>query len=188
MYVLLLHGYMPPPPPLLVVLDLNGTILDSTHRARRGVAVDARARAKFVYFRPGMHEFLAWLAEQHAAGLVEIAVWTSNSRDNARAVIETAFTEDQCDRLSFVMCRDDCLTFRDYSSKKPLRKILQRGYAVDRLLIIDDSPEKILHDSILTSSVDCYYQIPTFEASAADDATDNELQKLREEITRRLSE
>lgn len=164
---------------LLVVLDFNGTILDSTHHKRPGITQDCMARFKYVYFRPGMRDFLAWLLSHPR---IDVGVWTSNIAKNAMALVNIAFTDDQQRRLAFVYTRAHCTLFPDYSSTKPMQTIVdQQSYSADRVLVVDDSPEKIEQS---TPPVD-YYHIPTFEAVYAA-PPDNELAKLQTYIERKL--
>ena len=130
------------PPQLLVVLDLNGTILDSTHKRRAGVTHDAMARSKFVYFRPGMKQFLGELFSHPS---IRVAIWTSNIASNANAILEIALTPAQRERLAFVYSREHCIvsTSGDHSSKKPMRKIYDLGFCPERTIIVDDSESKI---------------------------------------------
>lgn len=163
---------------LLVVLDFNGTILDSTHRKRLGVKQDCMARFKFVYFRPGMHQFLMWLFEQPS---ITVGLWTSNIAKNAHALVDLVFTNEQKARIAFVFTRRFCNVFPDYSSTKPMQTILAHQYAAENVIVVDDSPEKIEQS---TPPVD-YYHIPTFEASAPL-KEDNELQRLQQHIQQKL--
>ena len=71
---------MDPERPLLVVLDLNGVLLDRRDRRERAPDVPAAAtiaRTR-VYLRPYVLDFLAWLRER-----VTVAVWTSARGENA---------------------------------------------------------------------------------------------------------
>ena len=168
---------------LLVVLDFNGTILDSTHHQHKGVIHDAMARYKYVYFRPGMQQFISWLMSQPD---VEVALWTSNIAKNANALANIVFTEDHQKKLVFTFAREQCKVFPDYSSQKPMQTIMDRMmvYEHTNIIVVDDSPEKILNSD---PPID-YYQIPTFEASPITLTTDSHLLELQTYIAKRLED
>jgi len=167
---------------LLVVLDFNGTLLDSTHRSRAGVRHDAMARAKYVYFRPHLRDFVAWLM---TVPDIDVGLWTSNIAPNAHALADVVFTPAEKARLAFVFSRTECLVYADYSSQKPVQRLFNTGcYTPSYTIFVDDSPEKILYPK---SSSEFYYRIPTFVASTTAGG-DDALLHLRTEIERRLCE
>ncbi len=162
---------------LLVVLDLNGTILDSTHHRRVGVTEDARARAKYVYYRPHMKSFLQWL---FADPRFQVAVWTSNIAANAQAILDVALTEEQRSRLVFVMSREHCALGPNYTSFKHLDTIYKRGFAPSHVVIVDDSDSKVV-----PPSKDNWIRIEEFEASSISIATDTALIDLQTTLANR---
>lgn len=163
---------------LLVVLDFNGTLVDSTHKRRSGATHDAMARHKYVYFRPGLQEFIDWLM---ACPGVKIAVWTSNIRLNAEALTDIVFGSHR-KQLAFIFSRNECITYPDYSSKKPVHKVFDNtAYGPENTLFVDDSPDKVMH----ADRERFHYQIPEFVAGSTPD-DDAELARLRAEIASRL--
>jgi hypothetical protein len=156
---------------MLIVLDLNGTILDSTHNMRKGVQPHANARKKYVYFRPHMKEFLVALFNHPN---IEVGIWTSNIAANAQAVVETAFTAEQIEKLAFIMSREDCRLGPNYSSFKDMEKVYQRGYLPGNVMIVDDSEDKIF-----PANFPGWISIESFEASPKSLANDNALQTLQ---------
>lgn len=156
----------------LVIFDLNGVLLESTHHKHRAlIPYDAMARKKYVYFRPGVREFLAW-ALHHPA--FDVAIWTSNIRANADALVSLLFTETQKKRLKFVYCRDECKTFPDYSSIKPIERVLALGYSLGSVLFCDDSPEKM---SQLGKR--CVHVVPSYSANDPAQTTEASLEVFR---------
>ena len=155
----------------LIILDLNGTILDSSHEPRPGATPDGRARFKHVYFRPHMKEFIHYLFANFEA----VAVWTSNIEANALALVKLAFGPELIERLLFVFHRDACILGPDYSSQKPLELVWKAfpQYDASNTLIVDDSEKKMV--SIGTG---CHIAIPTFRASSQTMKEDYELKKL----------
>jgi hypothetical protein len=121
---------------VLILLDLNGTLVDSCHHRRVGMRrdPDCKARTKYLYFRPHLRPFLEYLFENF-----EVGVWTSHIRANAEAIVECVFTPEQRTLLKCVMCRENCYVDDndpEHRSYKDMRNI--EGW------IIDNSPEKIL--------------------------------------------
>lgn len=93
----------------LVVLDLNGTLLDAKHQAyqcertgRSWPRYDARTPKghKYIYFRPQMQAFLSWLFQRY-----EVGVWTSCMKHNAWDIVQLAFPRPPL----FVKTREDCI-------------------------------------------------------------------------------
>lgn len=163
----------------LVVLDLNGVLLDSTHQKRLGVAEDARARFKYVYFRPGLKEFLDWL---FALPGVDVGIWTSNKRENADAIVNLILSARQREKLAFVYSRSECVTFPDYSSEKPANRLFALGYDPRRTIFIDDSDDKISHPLKHLF----YHKMPEYVASPITKMADCELLHLKKVISKRF--
>ena len=164
---------------LLVVLDLNGVLLDSTHRARAHVKHDCKARFKYVYFRPGMKDFLDWLFSM--PGQVCVGVWTSNIRPNALVLVGEAFSSEQVERLQFVMSREHCDLGPRFTSFKNLQKIWDLGWPADRVVIVDDSVEKIR-----PSNTGAHCCVPEFLASPQSLQQDNGLDMVKQFVERAL--
>lgn len=127
---------------LLIILDLNGTILDSTHRQRKGCKYDLKARTKYVYFRPGMKEFIEFLKTNSR---FRVAVWTSCIPQNAKAIVEHIFKDVP---LEFCYSRDECdeLSGPGFKTIKNLNKVWDRfpKWNQSNTFIIDDSSEKLV--------------------------------------------
>ncbi len=125
--------------PHLLVLDLDETLLFATQRplARDH---DFVVGPYSVYRRPGLSEFLA-MAFAH----YRVAVWTSSSPAYARGICERIF--DDPAQLAFVWASDRCTMRRDIDADqwvqvKNFAKLRRRGFDLDRVLVVDDSPEK----------------------------------------------
>jgi carboxy-terminal domain RNA polymerase II polypeptide A small phosphatase len=123
----------------LLVLDLDETLIYADERPLAR-AEDFRVPPYFVYLRPGLNEFLCTVAEHF-----DLAVWTSSSPAYARAVCSGVFGERF--PLAFVWASDRCTPTRDFENDcwaqaKRLSKLKRRGCALERVLVVDDSPEK----------------------------------------------
>jgi hypothetical protein len=129
---------MDPTEKTLLVLDLDETLVYSIERQLIREA-DMRAASYYVYFRPGLASFI-----QHVATLFRVAVWTSASRSYALEICSHIFSGVE---LEFLWASERCTIQRDWDSgsvcgAKHLRKLRRKGYSLDRILMVDDSPEK----------------------------------------------
>jgi carboxy-terminal domain RNA polymerase II polypeptide A small phosphatase len=123
----------------LLILDLDETLLYANERPLARPA-NFEVAAYHVYLRPGLEAFLDAMS-----GVFRLAVWTSSSPAYASAICERVFAYRHA--LEFVWARDRCTPERDFildswSHAKRLRKVRRRGYALDHVLMVDDSPEK----------------------------------------------
>lgn len=159
------------PQTLLVVLDLNGTVLESTHKFRRGHVYDARARAKYVYFRPFMHDFFAALFDDPR---IEVAIWSSNKLDNVYATLQTFLSDSQMAQLAFVFSGSECTWRPNYKSVKSLDVLWRNGCCRAHTTIVDDSDDKIE-----PSNSPNWYKIDTFSMLNDDHVTRNDTCLLR---------
>lgn len=144
------------------------------------------ARFKFVYFRPGMREFVAWLISHPR---IDVGVWTSNIAANAMTLVNIVFGDLAERRLKFIYSRDQCVVFSDYSSRKPVDRIFTQfsRYNESNTIFVDDSEDKVSH----ARAHEFHYRIPEFEASHASiviEQRDPQLLRLRRHIERRLAE
>jgi len=124
----------------LLVLDLDETLVWATEEEPE-VAHDFRAFDYFVVKRPHVDVFL-----KSAFQWFSVAVWTSAGEDYARAVVEEVF-EHPSD-LCFVWSSSRCTQRYDrrkaaYYWLKDLKKVKRLGFPLSRILMIDDSPEKL---------------------------------------------
>lgn len=127
------------PNPLLI-LDLDETLIFADERPLGRVA-DFRVGAYHVYRRPYLSEFVAAVSQGY-----ELAVWSSASGDYVREVVENVF--GPANTLRFVWSCDRCTRRYDPERQehfyaKNLAKVRKLGFELERVLIIDDSPEKV---------------------------------------------
>lgn len=131
-------------PRFLVVLDLNGTLLHSAVRPLSAPerAYDVQARKKFLYFRPGLKEFL-----QRLYAMADVGVWTSAIRANADAIVDAVWTACELPPPLFVMSREQCelVPGPGYRSIKDLRMIWRSfpAYSQHNTIILDDTDSKV---------------------------------------------
>jgi len=123
----------------LLILDLDETLLwASEDQPEKGY--DFRAFPYFVTKRPHLDVFLeavlAWF---------DLAVWTSSGEDYAKATVSKLFEDPSS--LNFVWASSRCTQAYDQDTLeayalKDLKKVKRKGYPLERVLLIDDSPEK----------------------------------------------
>lgn len=135
---------MPPVNDKLVVLDIDETLLHASRRSI-GRAEDGMIRRKFAYRRPHCAGFLEFCLSRFPA----VGVWTSSSGKYASEAVDLLLGADR-ERLAFVWTRDRCIrrrrgsgTGRKITWIKDLGKLERRGHSLGKVIVIDDSPEKL---------------------------------------------
>jgi Dullard-like phosphatase family protein len=126
---------------MLLVLDLDETLIYASEQELEGLAWDFRASGYYVYKRPHVDEFLSYCARSFE----EVAVWTSASRGYALQVVARLFGADY--PLSWVWASERCTRRFDpermaYDWVKDLRKIKRKGYDLRQVIGVDDTPQK----------------------------------------------
>lgn len=124
----------------LLVLDLDETLVHAAdHPLVR--AGDFRAGPYHVYRRPHLSEFVAFaLARFH------VGVWTSSGEQYAARVVESIFPPAA---LQFVWASQRCTVARDlqtgeYRTLKKLGKLKRKGYRLEAVIAVDDTPSKYM--------------------------------------------
>lgn len=124
----------------LLILDLDETLVYAAEQPLERT-LECRVGPYFVYRRPGVDVFLDTVSRWF-----EPAIWTSSSCDYAYAMLDTAFPNGP--EWKFVWARERCT--RRYHPElqaeywlKDLQKIRRLGYALERTVMVDDSPEKL---------------------------------------------
>ena len=123
----------------LIILDLDETLLYATVEELDRSA-DFRLEEYHVYLRPHLSEFL-----NLCVGRFDVAVWTASSQDYAEAVVERLF--GSIDTLAFLWARRRCTRRYDWEMHeqywvKDLKKVRLKGYPLERVLVVDDTPRK----------------------------------------------
>ncbi|WP_298903436.1 HAD family hydrolase [uncultured Psychroserpens sp.] len=135
---------------ILLVLDIDETLVHATPKELNRKA-DFKVFDYYVYRRPYLDHFLDQIKDDFL-----IAVWSSASDDYVEEVVDIIFPAEL--KLEFVWGRSRCKPkrflntddFGNYESRymdhynfiKPLKKLKRRGFSLDRMLIIDDTPHK----------------------------------------------
>lgn len=125
-------------PPKLLVLDLDETLIYATQTPLAHPA-DFSVYNYHVYRRPHLAAFIEYVAVNFQVG-----VWTSSGENYAAGVVDALFPHAA---PAFVWSSVRCTLRRDlntdtYHSLKKLEKLKRRGYALESVIFVDDSPEK----------------------------------------------
>lgn len=138
---------------LLLILDLDETLIHAREEPL-GRAADFQVFGYHVYRRPHLERFL-----RECAADFRLAVWSSASDDYVAEVVKRIVPPELS--LEFVWGRSRCTLsldtrrvqeegFMDPSSHfnyaKKLHKLKRRGYRLERVLIVDDTPRKCIHN------------------------------------------
>jgi len=122
---------------LLVIFDLDETLI---HAAEQPLArePDFVVGPFPVYKRPFVEELLVDCTRD-----CTLAVWTSATRGYAEAILERILPEEV--RLAFVWTQERCTRRylpeeQGYGWIKDLKKVRKRGFALERVLMVDDIP------------------------------------------------
>jgi RNA polymerase II subunit A small phosphatase-like protein len=137
----------------LLILDLDETLIHA-RETPLDRAEDFRVFNYFVYVRPHLERFLT-----ECAARFRLAVWSSASDDYAAEVARRIFPPTL--GPEFVWGRSRCTYSADtrrvqeegyldpgshYNYVKKLHKLKRKGYRLERILIVDDTPAKCIHN------------------------------------------
>ena len=145
----------------LIVFDLDETLVHATE-APLPHPHDFRAGAYFVHVRPFAPELVAFCASR-----CDVGVWSSAGERYVEAVTEQLF--GAAAPLRFAWSVSKCIQRIDPKSNgyvyiKDLRRLMKHGYAVDEILMLDDSPEKLQRQPAN------HIHVPAFTGDPGDDA------------------
>lgn len=124
----------------LLILDLDETLIFGTS-GRLDRRPDALLEPYAIYHRPGAREFLERVRTAYT-----VSVWTAATSEYAQLVVRSLFPEDL--ELAFVWSRERCTWRRAPETQeeywlKNLLKVRRLGHHLDRVLIVDDDPQKL---------------------------------------------
>jgi TFIIF-interacting CTD phosphatase-like protein len=123
----------------LLLLDLDETLIHATPTPL-AITPDFQFEFYHVYKRPGLEEFLLKISQHFTLG-----VWSSASKDYVEEIVKT-ITPDGLEWF-LVWSRSRCTMKRDYVLdtyyfEKKLDKVKNKGFRLEQVIIVDDSPEK----------------------------------------------
>lgn len=130
----------------LLVLDIDETLIYST-KEKLDREPDYQVFQYFVYKRPNVDRFL-----QICLDWFEVGVWSSASEDYAQEIMSKLLGTPE--KLSFLWSVSRCTQkiqssgwFSDnlqvQAFLKDLKKLKDKGYKLENIIMVDDSPEKL---------------------------------------------
>lgn len=135
---------------VLLILDLDETLIYATNDRLERTA-DFIVYGYHIYKRPNLSEFI-----NEVGKYFKLAVWSSASDDYVKEVTSKLFGKEN--QLEFIWGRSRCTYRRNYQLEeeryyssnpgnhynyvKPLRKLKRKGYDLNQVLIVDDTPHK----------------------------------------------
>lgn len=137
------------PSPILLILDIDETLLHASTKPLNRPA-DFELFRYHVYLRPHLTEFLLGCSQHF-----RLAVWSSASDDYVAEIVRRIIPDSVA--LEFAWGRSRCTycfnnaafeqagyvdSQSHYNYVKVLKKLRRRGYPLDRVLIVDDTPAK----------------------------------------------
>jgi len=124
----------------LLILDLDETLIRGTE-TRLHRDPDFRVEPFLLYKRPHLDTFLETVAKDFA-----LALWSSGTADYVEGI--AAALERYVPGWEFVWARDRCVRRMNPETQeveffKDLRKVKRRGFDLRRVLVVEDTPQKI---------------------------------------------
>ena len=122
----------------LLVLDLDETLIHATD-VKLAHEECFRFQNLYVYKRPHLDWFI-----NEMQNTFNLGVWTASGHVYAEAVINQIFDKNA---LEFVWSNQHCNLSRnlhngEYETIKNLRKLKNRGYRLENIIVVDDTPSK----------------------------------------------
>lgn len=149
----------------LLILDVDETLLHSAEK-KLDRNPNCEVGPYYVYFRPGLVDFLIAAQRRYL-----IAFWSSSSRHYLENILQAAIPDEI--EPAFIWSRERCVTRYDSEQLenyfvKDLRKVERKGFDLKKILIVDDTPQK----------VERHYGNAIYVKSYFGDESDKELFKL----------
>lgn len=121
----------------LLVLDLDETLVYASGQPLPRCA-DFRVGENHVYLRPHLSRFVDF-----ALTTFQVSVWTAAGDQYAKEMVERIFPKNA--PLRFVWSSAQCTLSRDpktgeFRTVKKLRKLEARGYPLETVIAVDDTP------------------------------------------------
>lgn len=124
----------------LLILDLDETLIFATSKPLP-IQCDFTVGPYHVYKRPFVDHFLSTVQL-----VFDLAIWSSASADYVSAIVGSTIPTDI--RLAFQWSQSRCIQryrpeLQETYWVKDLKKVQRLGYDLRRVLVVDDSPEKV---------------------------------------------
>ena len=154
----------------LVILDMDECLLHATSIPIELIRANFKYQQLYVYIRPDLDDFLLKLNQHYTLG-----IWSTGTDQYVQHLIQKITPKDI--NYAFVWGRSKCRKVRDEffgftHYYKALDKLKRYGYNPQDIIMIDDTPSKIItnHATIMT--------IEPFEGNLTDNGLKVMLQKL----------
>lgn len=123
----------------LLLLDLDETLIHASYHPL-AVYSDFQFEEYYIYIRPGVAQFLLDISHHYTLG-----VWSA-AGDNYVEEIVKMITPAGIE-WAMVWGKSRCTVKRDYHldtyyAEKKLDKVKKKGFRLEQVIIVDDSPEK----------------------------------------------
>jgi len=123
----------------LLILDLDETLIHATEK-ELGFSADFQFDKYYVHKRPHLDKFLADISKHFAIG-----IWSSADDIYVKEIVEK-IKPGNVD-FEIIWGRSRCSLKRDYTFdsyyfEKRLDKLKKRGFRLEQIIIVDDTPEK----------------------------------------------
>lgn len=123
----------------LIILDLDETLVHATQE-ELDIPCDFQFDKYFIYERPYLRQFLTDLSKHF-----ELGIWSSAGDDYVSEIVRHI----KPGQVDFVVVwgRSKCslkrdLVFDTHSFEKRLEKLKKKGFRLEQILIVDDTPSK----------------------------------------------
>jgi RNA polymerase II subunit A small phosphatase-like protein len=155
---------------ILLILDLDETLIYATEHELFEPS-DFKTDNYFIYKRPNLEEFF-----KNVENAYDLAIWSSGTDDYVEDIIKKIKPENI--EFKFIWGRSRCTYRRDlclneYEYEKKLEKVKKKGYKLEKILIVDDSPQKSRDN----------YGNAIYVSEFTGNKKDNELKLLAEYLT-----
>ena len=124
----------------LLILDIDETLL---HASNTPLAAkpDFTLEKYHIYKRPHLDQFLSFCLDHF-----EVAIWTTASEAFANSIARELFEEPE--NLEFIWTEDKCTMVYNHQLSthqhlKNLAKVKKKGFDLDHVIMVDDSPYKL---------------------------------------------
>lgn len=127
----------------LIILDLDETLIYATE-SRLDYEPSFEVGHYYVYVRPFAKEFIEYCRTEF-----RVAIWTSSNEIYAEAIVHNLFGSEY--PLEFTWSRNKCVQkfnpeTHEYFFIKDLKKVRKQGYNLESIIMVDDSPEKLIRN------------------------------------------
>lgn len=123
----------------LLILDLDETLIHAS-KVKLPIEEDFKYEDYFIYKRPNLDFFLNEISKNYILG-----IWSSASDDYVKDIVEQI--KPLYINFQVIWGRSKCslkrdYTFDEYFYEKRIDKLKKQGFLLEKVLIIDDTPEK----------------------------------------------